>query len=461
MAKNTIVMHRHIDDYLKKWKSMEVKKPLLVKGIRQSGKTYSILKFVTNKNNYLSYIYLNFWDSPDLISCFDGSLKIDDIIKELSVKIHIPELIPGQTVFVFDEIQECPRALLSLKINENDNRFDFIASGSYLGIYGYVIDDNTPTPVGSTVMFDMRTMDFEEFLWAKGFKEEQVNYLNESFKNKIPLSDTMHDFFSRLFREYMCVGGFPEAVKNYILTNNIKSSIEITSNIVENLKSDFGRRRGKNNEPLFIPNEVSRIRNAFSLIPSFLGKENKRYIVSKIQGKGAKNSGKDALEYLKDAGLVIKVHNLEVPSTPLAVNVIANQFKIFPSDIGMLVSMLEDGVASDILSGNLGMSKGMIYEAIVAESLYKRGGQLFYFAKNTGLKLDFVINLNGESTILEVKSQNGNAKSAKQVLANPEHYGKTQLIKITASKLEYKNGVLNIPHYMTYLLFDWSPIIKN
>lgn len=330
-----------------------------------------------------------------------------------------------------------------------------------MGIYGYVIDDNTPTPVGSTVMFDMRTMDFEEFLWAKGFKEEQVNYLNESFKNKIPLSDTMHDSFSRLFREYMCVGGFPEAVKNYILTNNIKSSIEITSNIVENLKSDFGRRRGKNNEALFIPNEVSRIRNAFSLIPSFLGKENKRYIVSKIQGRGAKNSGKDALEYLKDAGQVIKVHNLEVPSTPLAVNVIANQFKIFPSDIGMLVSMLEDGVASDILSGNLGMSKGMIYEAIVAECLYKRGGQLFYFAKNTGLKLDFVINLKGESTILEVKSQNGNAKSAKQVLANPEHYGKTQLIKITASKLEYKNGVLNIPHYMTYLLFDWSPIIKN
>ena len=216
-----------------------------------------------------------------------------------------------------------------------------------------------------------------------------------------------------------------------------------------------------NNYPLFIPNEVSRIRNAFSLIPSFLGNENKRYIVSKIQGRGAKNSGKDALEYLTDAGLVIKVHNLEVPSTPLALNVIANQFKIFPSDIGMLVSMLEDGVASDILSGNLGMSKGMIYEAIVAESLYKRGGQLFYFAKNTGLELDFVINLNGESTILEVKSQNGNAKSAKQVLANPEHYGKTQLIKITASKLEYKNGVLNIPHYMTYLLFDWSPIIKN
>ena len=271
----------------------------------------------------------------------------------------------------------------------------------------------------------------------------------------------MHGSFSALFREYLCVGGFPEAVCNYIKTNNIHTTLQITRRITRDLQDDFGRRRGRDKKPLFNNNEVARIRSAFSLIPSFLGKENKRYVVSKIVGKGAKDAGKDALDYLMDTGIIMKVHNLDVPATPLSVNVISNQYKVFTTDIGMLVGMLEDGTTDAILSGALGMGKGMLYEELIAEALYKRGGKMFYFSKNGGLELDFVINYRGNSTILEVKAKDGNSKSAKTVMAHPDHYGKTQLIRIKDSNLGVANDILTIPHYMAYLLFDWQATLST
>lgn len=451
-------LNRHIDKWLSDWKNNKNHKPALIKGIRQSGKTYSIRRFA--HNNYEVVIYLSFWDDPDLIDVFDGDLNTETIIRELSVKRALPDLKEGSTIFIFDEVQDCPRALLALKTVMNDKRYDFIASGSYLGVSGYVVKDDIPKPVGCTDEFDMRTLDFEEFLWAKGYSDREISYIKEAFNNRTPLSKSMHNSFTSLFFEYMCIGGFPEAVSNYIETNNLNSTLQIIRKITRDLQDDFGRRRGKDGKPLFNSNEVARIRSAFSLIPSFLGKENKRFVVSKIAGKGAKDSGKDALEYLKDTGVILKVHNLYVPATPLSVNAISNQYKVFATDIGMLVGMLEDGTTDAILSGNLGMGKGMLYEALVADVLYKRGGKMFYFAKESGLKLDFVINYQGESTILEVKAANGNAKSARTVMSHPDHYGKTSLIKIKDSNLSEAGGILTIPHYMAFLLFDWQPVIS-
>ena len=452
-------LRRHIDWWLAEWKENPAHKPALVRGIRQSGKTHSVRLFA--ENNYDVVVYLNFWDRPDLSDAFEGHLDADTIIRELSVKMPMPELIEGSTVFLYDEVQECPRALLSLKTVQNEKRFDYIATGSYLGVNGYVVSDDTPKPVGCTDEFDMRTLDFEEFLWAKGYGDREVSYIRDAFEARSALSKSMHGSFTSLFREYLCIGGFPEAVCNYVQTNNIYMTLQITRRITRDLQDDFGRRRGKDNKPLFNTNEVARIRSAFSLIPAFLGKENKRYVVSKITGKGAKDAGKDALDYLKDTGIIMKIHNLDVPATPLSVNVISNQYKVFPTDIGMLVGMLEDGTTDAVLSGALGMGKGMLYEALVADALYKRGGRLFYFAKASGLELDFVINFHGDSTILEVKARDGNSKSAKTVMEHPDHYGKTQLIRIKDSNLSLSNGILTIPHYMAHLLFDWHTTLQT
>lgn len=452
-------LRRHIDRWLAEWKENPEHKPALIRGIRQSGKTHSVRLFA--ENNYDVVVYLNFWDRPDLCDVFEGQLDADTIIRELSVKVPIPELIEGSTVFLYDEVQECPRALLSMKTVQNEKRFDYIATGSYLGVNGYVVSDDTPKPVGCTDEFDMRTLDFEEFLWAKGYGDREVSYIRDAFKARSALSKSMHGSFTSLFREYLCVGGFPEAVCKYVQTNNIYMTLQIVRRITRDLQDDFGRRRSKDNKPLFNANEVARIRSAFSLIPSFLGKEKKRYVVSRITGKGAKDAGKDALDYLKDTGIIMKVHNLDVPATPLSVNAISNQYKVFTTDIGMLVGMLEDGTTDAILSGKLGMGKGVLYEALVADALYKRGGRLFYFAKESGLELDFVINYLGDSTILEVKARDGNAKSAKTVMAHPDHYGKTQLIRIKDSNLSVSDGILTIPHYMAHLLFEWRPTLPT
>jgi len=452
-------LRRHIDDWLRDWKDDPRHKPALIRGIRQSGKTHSVKRFA--ESNYEVVVYLNFWDRPDLCDVFEGQLDVDTIIRELSVKIPMSALVESSTVFLYDEVQECPKALLSLKSVQSEKRFDFIATGSYLGVNGYVVSDDTPKPVGCTDEFDMRTLDFEEFLWAKGYGDKEVSYIREAFSSRKALSKAMHGSFTSLFREYLCVGGFPETVSNYVQTNNIYSALQITRRITRDLQDDFGRRRGKDKKPLFNTNEVARIRSAFSLIPSFLGKKNKRYVVSKISGKGAKDAGKDALDYLKDTGVIMKVHNLYVPATPLSVNVISNQFKVFTTDIGMLVGMLEDGTTDAILSGNLGMGKGMLYEALIADALYKRGGRFFYFAKDTGLELDFVINYRGDSTILEVKAKDGNTKSAKTVMRHPEHYGRTSLIRIKDAEFSETDGVLTIPHYMAYLLFEWSSTLST
>ncbi|MCR5782924.1 MAG: AAA family ATPase [Clostridia bacterium] len=452
-------LRRHIDRWLTNWKDDPAHKPALIRGIRQSGKTHSVKLFA--ENNYDVVVYLDFWKRPDLCDAFDGQLDAETIIRELSVKMPMPELVAGSTVFLYDEVQECPRALLSLKTVQNEKRFDYIATGSYLGVNGYVVSDDTPKPVGCTDEFDMRTLDFEEFLWAKGYGDREVSYIRDAFEARSALSKSMHGAFTSLFREYLCVGGFPEAVCNYIQTNNIYETLQITRRITRDLQDDFGRRRGKDNKPLFNPNEVARIRSAFSLIPSFLGKENKRYVVSKITGKGAKDAGKDALDYLKDTGIIMKAHNLDVPATPLSVNAIFNQYKVFTTDIGMLVGMLEDGATDAILSGALGMGKGMLYEALVADAIYKRGGRLFYFAKESGLELDFVINYFGNSTILEVKARDGNTKSAKTVMSHPDHYGKTKLIRIKDSNLGVSDGILTIPHYMAHLLFVWRATLPT
>ena len=451
-------LRRHIDQWLLEWKNRKERKPALVKGIRQSGKTHSIKNFCDA--NYSVSIYLNFWDNHDLATAFDGDLNAESVIKALSTKMDLPELKKGSTVFFLDEVQECPRALLFLKTVGTKSGYDFIASGSYLGIKGYVVGDSTPYPVGSTFEFDMRTLDFEEFLWAYGYKDEQVAMIKDAFAKRKPLSTFAHNIFTKLFREYCCVGGFPEAIVQYIESKNLRAAVGTVRKIIGNLQDDFGRRVDRNGQPLFKPNEVARIREAFSLIPFFLAKENKRYVVSKIEAKGAKDGGKDALSYLVDAGMAFRVSNLSVPSIPLAINVIRNQYKIFPADIGMLTAMLEEGVVSALFEGEMGFGKGMFYEAVVAEALYKRGGRSFYFAKDTGLELDFVVNLEGKSTILEVKAVNGNAKSAKTVMAHPEHYGKTNLIKVASSNLSMNNGILTIPHYMAFLLFDWHDLMN-
>lgn len=452
-----IELQRKATKWLMDWKKTPNHRPALIWGIRQCGKTYSIRQFA--KQNYKQEIYLNFWRNPNLADAFAEDLTVDGIVMRLSAMLRLPMLEEGNAVFVFDEVQDCPSALLSLKSFAEDGRYDVIASGSYLGINGYNIGDSTPRPVGYVDRYEMKTLDFEEFLWNYGYDDSVLEQFRSSFRRKEPLPASTLNVFEALFRQYMCVGGFPEAVKTFLETKNLTRTQETIRGILRELEADFGRRKDKNGFPVFKPSEVARIRNAFSLIPSFLAKENKRFVASKIEGKGDKSSKKDAISYLIDSGIVFPVHNLEMPSLPLSKQIIASQFKLFPTDIGLAVSLMEPGTLEAIMRGDLGQAKGALYECLVAEAIHKAGGTLFYFAKDTGLEIDFVISYEGAATLLEVKAKDGRAKAARTILAHPEHYGPTRLIYVKAANLGESDGILTIPHFMSYLLAQRQDVI--
>lgn len=440
---------RKVDCDLDEWLQKEKKSPLLVVGIRQCGKTATIKEFA--KRNNLELVELNFWTNPEFCSDFDGSLDVETLISNISLRFPHLKIIPNKSLIFFDEIQDCPKARLSFKNFQLDGRYNVIGSGSYLGINGYVAGDSTPAPTGYDDVIHMKTMDFEEFLWANGYKSEQVDKLVQYFDEKKEIPANMHNLFKEIYLKYACIGGFPKVVKEYLETRRISEAYKVLTSTIFDMKSDFGRRKGKNGEPVFKTAEVSRIQNVFDLIPTFLSKENKRFIVSKIKG-GTQYDKNDAIEYLKQAHIVSKVHNLNIPSLPLAGEKIESQYKLFPEDIGIVTAMYGIDTVAAINKGELGQGKGAIYEALVFDGLNKAGIPAYYFAKETGLEVDFVISYNGFATLIEAKAKNGNTKSSKTIMSHPEHYGKTKLIKIGDYNISEEGNIITIPHYLTFVL---------
>jgi len=441
-------LQRKIDKWLLNWKNKMNKMPALIVGIRQCGKTKSIDNF---SNNYDTYVKINFWDNPDYCEDFAGKLDVDTIISNISLRFPNKKIEPHNTLIFFDEIQECPRARLSFKNFALDGRYDVIGSGSFLGLNGYVIGDSTPAPTGYEDVFHMHTMDFEEFALANGIKKETINTLVDCFDKRMPVGTTLHSVMKELYLKYICIGGFPKAVETYVSTKNVMEAVKIVSNTVFDMKTDFGRRQGKDGSPLFKPNEVARIQNVFDLIPNFLAKENKRFIVSKINS-GSSIDKNDAIEYLKQTNMVDKVFNLEIPSLPLSGNKINSQFKLFPTDIGIVSSMYGLDTIIAINRGELGQAKGAIYESCLFDELNKLNIDTYYFAKESGLEIDFVICYDGFPYLVEVKAKNGNTKSAKTVMSNVEHYGKTKLLKIGDYNIGENDDIITIPHYLSFVL---------
>ena len=442
-------LKRKIDKWLEEWKNRKHKAPALVVGIRQCGKTYSIMHF--GEKNYRDIVYINFWDNLEYSLIFEGELDVNTIISNISVNFPDIEIHPEKTLIFLDEIQECPRARLSFKNFQLDGRYDVIGSGSYLGINGYVIGDTTPAPTGYDDVYHMHTLDFEEFLWANNYKSGQIEQLEAFFDRKEPVPGAMHELFKRLFNQYICIGGFPKSVKVFLENRNVMEAFRENQNVIFDMKTDFGRRKGKDGNPVFKPSEVARIQNVFDLIPTFLAKDNKRFVTSKIN-TGSSSDKVNAIEYLKQAHIVYKVHNLEVPSLPLESNKVTSQFKLFPADIGMVVTMFGAETLAAVSSGDLGFAKGALYEACVFDSFVKSGIETFYFGKNTGLEIDFVICYQRSAYLVEAKTKTGNTKSSKTVMAHPEHYGKTKLLKIGDYNISETGDIITIPHYLTFLI---------
>lgn len=438
---------RKIDSSLDRW-LINYKYPALIVGIRQCGKTESIIEFA--KRNKLNMLYINFWTNPEICEDFDSKLDVDTIISNLSLRFPNNKITEDTLIF-FDEIQDCPRARLTFKNFAQDNRYKVIGSGSYLGINGYNIGDTTPIPTGYEEVFELNTMDFEEFLWALGYTDNQINILIEHFNNKTKIPNNIHELYKDLYLKYAMIGGFPKVVKTYVDTHMISKAYEVLNSTVFDMQSDFGRRKDKNGNAIFNAREVTKIKSVFELIPTFLAKESKRFIVSKVSG-GTQYDKNNAIEYLRQAHIVSKVFNLEVPSLPLKGSKIESQFKLFPTDIGIVTSMYGIDTVAQMNKGELGQGSGALYEALVFDGLNKCGIEPYYFAKESGLEIDFVISYKGFPTLIEAKTKTGNTKSSKTVMNHPDHYGKTKLIKIGDYNISEEGNIVTIPHYLIFAL---------
>ena len=444
------MLKRKIETYLANWKKSEDKKPLVIKGIRQCGKTYIIRKFASE--NYKSVVYMNFILEPDKKSAFTGNIDVDTIILNLSALIPGSRFINGETCIILDEIQECKEARTALKSFLIDGRFDIIATGSLLGVKGYGKSRNKneegqdSVPVGYETVIDMYPLDFEEFLWANEINEEVINSVKSCFEKETAVPDGIHKVMMDLLYRYVIVGGLPEVVNCFLETKNIELIYKVQRNLIAEYEEDMVKYAEEADKP--------RIRECFESIPKHLAKENKKFQYSVVRRGGRTSQYIGSIQWLEDAGIIQRCYNTSIPQLPLSGNSMKDSFKVYTSDIGILMSMLDYGTQADILKGNLLGYKGAIFENLMADFLCKSGQKLYYFHKESGLELDFLVRFKGECFILEVKAKTGKAKSMSTVLKNKDVYHVNNAIKLGQYNVGRKGEILTIPLYMGFLIKD-------
>ncbi|MDD2208549.1 MAG: AAA family ATPase [Bacilli bacterium] len=433
------MLKRKIMDDLIKWKnSGPDKQCLLVKGARQVGKTYIIEQFI--KANYKNYILINFELMPEYKSIFDGNLDIITLKKQLELNFPTVNLEANNVILFLDEIQACPNARVALKTFALDGTIDVIASGSLLGLY---FKEVRSYPVGYEIYYELKSLDFEEYLWAVGIKEEYINECRKAFLNKEKIDDFYLDIFTKHFREYLIVGGMPEVVKKYLNTKSFTAAGEVQDKIMEAYLLDISKYAGLHDKPKIV--------DVLRSVPVQLAKKNKRFVFAEINNE--KNIGTrkyiSSLEWLKDAGIINFCYNLTQPAAPLMSNIILNTYKIYVQDVGLLVSMLDSSIKLNLLNEDLYINEGSIIENVCAMHLSKRKDRLTYFEKKSKLEIDFVLNINGEVTAIEVKSGNNKkAKSLDSIIQNYKTVSRYMMFELDTNIYIDEKKVEHYPLFM-------------
>ena len=437
------MLQRKIEKNLLDWKNTIDHKPLIVKGCRQCGKTFSVLDFA-NKH-YEHVVYLNFFANPQYASVFSGQLDVDHITMLLSALMGRDAIFEaGKTILVLDEIQECPDARTSLKFFKLDGRYDVIGTGSLLGVKGYGSKEPKSIPVGYETVIDMYPLDFEEFLWANGISEQIIALLKDSLQNEKAIPEALHQRLRELLLQYTVVGGMPDAVQTFVNTKRMDEVLQIQRDIVRSYEDDMVKYADKKDKPV--------IRECFQSIPKQLSKENKKFQYSVVKKGATASKFEGSLQWIEDAGIISRCYNLSITELPLDGNAEQNIFKVYMRDMGLFVAMLEDGTQFDILQGNLFGYKGAIFESLIADIFAKMGRKLYYYHKDSGLEVDFVIRYKGECVLVEVKANSGNTKSTKTILNHPEKYHVNSAIKLGDYNIGRSDKILTLPLYMAFLL---------
>ena len=434
-------LKRKIDKFLDEWLISDKKKPLIIKGARQIGKTKTIEEFA--KRNNLSLVEINFVLNPEFRDIFDDGYKVDKILENISFKDPSLEFIPGKTLIFFDEIQKCINAATSLKSFKLDGRFDVICSGSLMGLSYKEIES---VSTGHKIDYTMYSMDFEEFLWALGYKEGQIENLYECMKNLSPLSETQFNVLLDRFHQYMVLGGMPEVVKLFVDQKNYSGTLALQKQIILDYEEDIT----KYVEGL----DKTKILNVFRKIPVFLGQDNKKFRISKV-AHGARNREYTGVtDWLIDAGIVNISYCLNDLALPLKGNYDSDNYRLYFMDTGLLVASLDEESSKDLRDNkNFNTYKGAIYENIVGDMLKKSGYNLYFYKNEDGTQeVEFFVRDANNLIPIDVKATDGKVKSIKSFIEDKNIKDVNFGIKLAEKNIGFENNIYTFPYFLTFLL---------
>jgi len=443
------MMKRKIEQLFEHWKSTENHKPIIVKGCRQCGKTYSVMAFANS--HYRQVVYINFLQNNAYKSIFAGDLGVDSLIEKISTFLPVGTSLPAnETCIVLDEIQECPRARTALKFLHIDGRYDVMCTGSLLGVSGYHSDSwnqddlKADIPVGYEYIVDMYPLDFEEFLWANNISERAIEQIRQNLHKETPVEDFWHERLKQLLLYYVVIGGMPEAINCFFSTHNLSEVMAVQRGIMNGYRADMIKYASSEDQP--------RIQACFNSIPAQLSKENKKFTYATIKSGARAKDYWGSLQWIEDAGIVRRCRNLQITELPLDGNAENDVFKIYMADIGLLISQLEDGTQAAVLQGNLRGYKGAIFENLIADIFGKMGRKLYYYRKDSGLEVDFVMSYQNLCTLVECKATTGRTKSTRTILSNYNKYHVEQAVKLGDYNVGRDGQLLTLPLYMAFLL---------
>lgn len=430
-----------MDDYLVEWKNNKDRLPLIVKGARQIGKTDSIENFA--KKNYKQFVEINFALEPEYKKIFDDGFNVDRIISNISLINNDFVFEAGETLIFFDEMQDCINCATSLKSFNIDKRYDVICSGSMMGINYKEIESNS---VGNKQDYTMYSMDFEEFLWAKGYKENQIEDLYKCMKECIPLTKTQYDIMMSNFKDYMILGGMPAIVAKYIENKNFSGVLNMQKQILKDYEEDIAKyAKGL---------DKARILNAYRKVAVFLGNENKKFQVSKISNGARNREYRGVSDWLSDAGIINISYCMENCTLPLKGNYNPDNYRLYFADTGLLIASLDEEVQDDLRKNqNFNTYKGAIYENVVGDMLVKAGYNLYFYKNEKGtIEMDFFIRDKDSLIPIEVKANDNSTPSLNTLIDSGNYKDIKYGIKLCNRNIGFNGKFYTFPYFMTFLL---------
>ncbi len=435
---------RKIDDYLKAWKVDPAHKPLIVKGARQIGKTESITHFA--KENYENVVYINFALEKKFMQILADGYDVESVIRNISLADPSIKFVKGKTILLFDEIQENPDVATTLKSFRTDGNYDVICSGSMLGINYNRIQSNS---VGNKTDYEMYSMDFEEFLWAKGYSQEQIDSILTHMIDIKPFNENELAVFKKLFLDYCVLGGMPDVIKLYIETGTFSGTLDVQ----EQIRLDYEEDVRKYAQGL----DQTKIISVYRSVPAQLAKENKKFQLNKIEKNARSREYTGCIEWLIDAGVIKECNCLHFPELPLKGNIEENKYKLYYPDTGLLVSALDEEAQEDLrVNKNLGVYKGALFENFVAEAFVKQGLGLYYYKKeNSTLEEDFFVRTQNDLIPVEVKSNRNQSKSLSSLIKNDNYEDISYGIKLGDLNVGYANNIYTFPYFCAFKMKEF------